>query len=136
MPDLRVHLRVLAPLPQAVECAAPGCHMPLSGSDELGFCGACERVYRAVMALCDRLLERDVARLEHETPGITAAAHAALISGPACSAARVQGRAGGRATPPPARVPWEPLLPLPVDLDGLQDLVSELYAEIDKVRKN
>ena len=132
MRDFRPHLRVLPPPPvaAAARCAAPGCHLPIAaGGGEFGLCWACERVYRCAMVLCDRLLERDVARLEHDTPGITAAARAALTGPPHPPAKRPGSACGcGRTVGSGAR--WEALLPLPGDLDELNDFLSELDAAL------
>ena len=81
------------------------------------------------MVLCDRLVERDVARLEHERPGITAAARA-VTDQLAAPRREATGPGGGCAPAARARAPWEPLLPLPGDLDGLNDLLSELDAAL------
>src|SRR4051794_17565898 len=78
MSGVRPNLRVLTAPVRAAGCAAPSCRLPANG--EFGLCEACERVYRCLGVLCDRLLARDVARLEHESPGITAAVRATITA--------------------------------------------------------
>src|SRR4051794_990491 len=70
------HLQLVSATPRAVPCAAPSCELPVAG--ELGLCGPCEAVYASLLVLCERLLARDIARLEHDTPGLTAAVYRAL----------------------------------------------------------
>src|SRR3954451_13397025 len=82
MTDLRPQLHLVTPAPAAaVVCASPGCQLP---ADDRGFgvCTACERVYRCALVLCDRLRARDLARVEHGTPGLTAAIRALLLPTP------------------------------------------------------
>src|SRR3954470_12621875 len=77
MTDLRPQLRLLA-APPAAACPSPGCELPVTGS--FGLCAPCERVYRCLLVLCDRLLDRDLARVEHDTPGLMTAVHHVLTT--------------------------------------------------------
>src|SRR4051794_262734 len=110
MSDLRPQLRLLA-TPAAAACPTSGCELPVSGS--FGLCEPCERVYRTLLVLCDRLLDRDVARVEHDTPGLVLAAQAtiaAILVSPSLAAA---------ATPDlmvAADEAWAALLPTPEDV--------------------
>jgi hypothetical protein len=73
MPDRRARLRMVHDASTAratARCRAIGCELPRQG--ELGFCAACEAVYRASVELRERLLEAHGARI--------AAAHPELFS--------------------------------------------------------
>lgn len=123
MPDLRPHLRLVESMPvSAAACASSGCCLP--AGDGFGLCEACERVYRCVLVLCDRLLDRDLARVEHETPGITAAARVALTGTPVSDLVND----GGHVATGLEREPWAALLPMPDELESLNELLSELVA--------
>lgn len=74
MPTPGSRLRLLAP--SAGPCATPGC--PLPGQAVGGFCPPCASVQAGVVALSQRLLARDLARLELQAPGLTATALLAL----------------------------------------------------------
>jgi hypothetical protein len=51
-------------------CRAIGCDLP--GSGDLGFCRACEAVYRAALELRERVLEARAARMAAAHPGLFA----------------------------------------------------------------
>jgi hypothetical protein len=74
MPMPRSRLRLVAG--SADSCVTPGC--PLPGQGAGGWCAPCASVRVSVFVLCQRLLARDLARLEHRAPGLTAAAVLAL----------------------------------------------------------
>src|SRR4051794_13639870 len=86
MTDLRPQLRLLAPPPppppppqaQAAACPTSGCELPVAGS--FGLCTPCERVMRTLLVLCDRLLDRDLARVEQHTPGLVLTARETIAS--------------------------------------------------------
>jgi hypothetical protein len=109
----RSGLRLLAPASDS--CATPGC--PLAGQGASGFCGPCASVHASVLALCQRLLARDLARLERQAPGLTAAALLAL------RANRVD-RAASLDTAAPCAAMWPPER----ELAALDALLMELRA--------
>src|SRR4051795_5008603 len=126
MPELRPHLGLLAPAPDpVVMCPSRGCELPVSGA--FGLCEPCERVYRCLLVLCDRLLSRDLARVEHRTPGLIEAARASVTEILTLDAAN-HIRSDSHAIA--SEAPWSALLPTPEDLYSVQDLLSELAAGI------
>jgi hypothetical protein len=125
MPRSRPHLHALAPtlitpqpVPDGARCRTPGCRLPASGRS--GLCGSCQDVYRAAVALCDRLVDREIARLEHQTPGIVDAiyrdlARAGLVTPrPCCPHPAVPG-------------PGVVLIPSWRDLERVDALAGELH---------
>jgi hypothetical protein len=57
-------------------CSTPGCPLPRGRAS--GLCAPCLQVQAGTAALCQRLLARDLARLEWRAPGLTAAAQIVL----------------------------------------------------------
>src|SRR3954471_23039568 len=110
------HLRLVSATPRANTCAAPSCELPAAGG--LGLCGPCEAVYASLLVLCERLLARDIARLEHDTPGLTAAVYRALADTSEAEPAPLL-----PVVAPPAA--WLSLLPFPEDLRSVAGLLSE-----------
>src|SRR3954454_20739910 len=125
MTDLRPQLRLLA-APSAAACPTLGCELPVAGS--FGLCEPCERVYRTLLVLCDRLLDRDVARLEYDTPGLVLAARAtiaAILVSPPPAAAGTSDLAVA------ADHAWAALLPTPADVASVRGSLAELEAAVN-----
>ena len=95
-------------------CSTPGCPLPRGLAE--GFCGPCARVHAGTLALCERLLARDLARLEWRAPGLTAAAQTALRCAAFVTPDTTRENAPGRGGRWPARG----------DMAALEALVVEL----------
>ncbi len=118
MPVLPPRLRLVVSQSETTAgcCSTPACRLPACAAS--GLCGPCARVYAGVFVLLQRLLVRDLARLEATAPGLTAAAHRSLNrpDGPAL----IPGAGAARRTS--GRVAW----PEPAELAALEALLSEL----------
>src|SRR4051794_13488195 len=123
MPELRPHLRLLAAAPAAI-CPSPGCQLPVSGA--FGLCEPCERVYRCMLVLCDRLLTRDLARVEHRTPGLIDAVRASVTD----TLTTLDAPSEIHPLCPVSEAAWSALMPMPADLQSLRDLLAELERAI------
>src|SRR3954454_8806272 len=108
------NLRLVSDPPATMACGSPDCPLPAHG--DLGLCAACEAVYGSLLVLCERVLARDLARLEHETPGITAAVRQAIaaVADPDVPEPSWSGA---------AEAPWRSLLPMPGELQSLRALL-------------
>src|SRR4051794_16559089 len=115
------HLTLLAPTPPAARtCPGPG--RPLDADAGDGLCRACHCVYATAEVLYQRLVAREMARLERRTPGIGCAAlvalHARLAQfDPPIDPDAATGRAGDE------RAPWHPA---EWELDRLDAFLAEL----------
>jgi hypothetical protein len=85
-----------------------------------GLCRPCARVYDGLRILSHRLLVRDVARLEHDTPGITTAIRAAIDTAELAPSAPLPAPLDR-----PAATAWG-VLPDAAALEDLELLVREL----------
>ncbi len=117
MPVLPPRLRLVVSHAETTAgfCSTPACRLPACAAS--GLCGPCARVYAGVFVLLQRLLVRDLARLEATAPGLTAVAHRSLNrpGGPTIPRAGAAVRTSGR-------VAWSE----PAELAALEALLSEL----------
>src|SRR3954454_7017945 len=121
MTDLRPQLRLLAA--PATACPASGCELPVAGS--FGLCEPCERVFRTLLVLCDRLLDRDLARVEQHTPGLALAARETIASIFVSPEAVI-----APDLAEPADQARAVLLPTPEDLASVRRLLCELEVAV------
>jgi hypothetical protein len=118
MPVLPPRLRLVVSESETAAgcCSTPACRLPACAAS--GLCGPCARVYAGVFVLLQRLLMRDLARLEATAPGLTAAAHRSLNRPDARAMVPSVGAAGHAS----GRLVW----PEPGELAALEALLSEL----------